>query len=121
MSETRADLSGRETTKRPFERLTRQFNALTRRRFVKARREHELARIQGQPTEGQRDMAESIASLEWSARLAEHDGSLTALREAREFRRLLLRIRGDFERSLEPRPPARRAPGRSVSEITGGG
>jgi hypothetical protein len=110
MIETRADPSGRKTTK-PFERLTRQFNPLTRRRFVKARREHELGRVQGEPTEEQQDMAESIATLEWGARFAEHEGTLRALREAREFRRLLLKVRADFELTLAPQqaPSGRKA------------
>jgi hypothetical protein len=45
-------------------------------------------------------MARSMAVLEWGSLQAEHDGSLQSLREAREHRRLLLRVLADFERSL---------------------
>jgi hypothetical protein len=53
-------------------------------------------------------MAASLAVLEWAALQSEHEGTLQSLREAREHRRLLLRVLSDFERSLAavaaPRP-----------------
>jgi hypothetical protein len=46
-------------------------------------------------------MVQSLATLEWAALSAEHTNTLQSLREAREHRRLLLRVLADFERSLE--------------------
>jgi len=79
----------------------RQFNALARRRFLKARRLHHLARVQGEPTEAQITMARSMATFEWGALAGEHEGTLASLRESREHRRLLLRVLEDFENSLQ--------------------
>ena len=78
----------------------RQFNELTRGRFVKSRCARHLARVEGYPTNAQYEMAMTMAVLEWGALQAEHEGSMRALREAREHRRLLLRVTADFERSL---------------------
>jgi len=79
----------------------RQFNALARRRFLKARRLYHLARVQGEPTEAQIAMARSMAMFEWGALAGEHESTLASLREAREHRRLLLRVLEDFENSLQ--------------------
>src|SRR5689334_12829171 len=85
--------------------LPRQFNALARSRLLKARREEYLAKVRGVPTEAQIAMVESLARLEWAALAAEHDRTLAALREAREHRRLLLKVMADFELSLtKPEP-----------------
>jgi hypothetical protein len=46
-------------------------------------------------------MATSLASLEWAAPCAERENTLRSLREAREHRRLLLRVLADFERTLD--------------------
>ena len=51
-------------------------------------------------------MARSMAMLEWGALVGEKEGSLASLREAREHRRLLLRVLADFERSLVAPSPA---------------
>jgi hypothetical protein len=102
----------------------RQFNALARRRFLKARRLHHLARVQGEPTEAQTAMASSMATCEWAALHGEHEGTLRSLREAREHRRLWLKVMADFDRSLRPKeasasqPKERRAP--RLSEIVSG-
>jgi hypothetical protein len=99
----------------------RQFNALARRRFLKARRLHYLARVQGEPTDGQIAMARSMAMFEWGALAGEHEGTLASLRESREHRRLLLRVLKDFERSLTPPrvvQQRRRAP--RLVDIVGG-
>jgi hypothetical protein len=83
--------------------IPKRFNTLTRGRFLKARRERELRRIEGEPTAAQVEMARSMALLEWGMHLATHLGTQESLREGRENARLLLRVRGDFERSLEPK------------------
>src|SRR6516165_707078 len=79
--------------------VPRRFNAESRYRFLKTRREDHLARVPGEATTAQQQMARSMAVLEWGALQCEHDGSVVSLREAREHRRLLLRVLGDFERS----------------------
>lgn len=102
----------------------RQFNALARRRFLKARRLHHLARVQGEPTEAQITMARSMATFEWGALAGEHEGTLASLRESREHRRLLLRVLEDFEQLLMPaRGVQRRTPRLTeiISEATGNG
>jgi hypothetical protein len=103
---TRTDLQRRRREPQPY--IPRQFNALTRGRFLKACRLHHLARVDGQPTEMQVELAHSAAVLQWAAMQAERDGSLQALREAREHRRLLLRVLADFERSIAQPTPASR-------------
>jgi hypothetical protein len=85
----------------------RQFNALTRRRFLKARQLHYLGRIQDEPTEAQIAMARSLPLFEWGALAGEHEGTLASLREAREHRRLLLKTLVDFEQSMRPARMAR--------------
>jgi hypothetical protein len=81
--------------------LPRQFNRVTRERFIRDRRRRCLARIiPGPPTDEQAVLAHSIACEEYAALEAEAEGGLKALREAREHRRLLARLFVDFERSL---------------------
>jgi hypothetical protein len=70
---------------------------------LKDRREQHLGRIEGEPTPAQIDMLRAMALLEWGMHLGTHLGTEQSLREGRENARLLLRIRGDFERSLEPK------------------
>jgi hypothetical protein len=89
--------------------IPRQFNALTRGRFLKARRKQHLARVPGRPSDAQIEMARSMAVLEWGALQAENEGTIPAMREAREHRRLLLRVIVDFERSMLPKAPAKPA------------
>jgi hypothetical protein len=101
--------------------LPRQFNGLTQRRYLKARRLYYLGRIHGEPTEAQVAMARSMAAFEWAALAAERQNTLQSLREGREHRRLLLRVLDDFERSLMPSPrmvQRRRAP--RLVDIIGG-
>jgi hypothetical protein len=93
---THADLQRRDATDRY---LPRRYNALTQGRFLRARRKGYLARVSGPPTVNQIEMARSMAVLEWGSLVAENEGSLQSLREAREHRRLLLRVLADFERS----------------------
>ena len=85
----------------------RQFNLLTQRRYLKARRLYYLGRIQGEPTEAQIVMTRSLAAFEWAALAAERENTLRSLREGREHRRLMLKILTDFEATLQP-PPLRR-------------
>jgi hypothetical protein len=99
--------------------IPRQFNTLTRTRFLKSRRLRHLARVQGEPTDAQHAMARSMATLEWGALVGENDGSIRGLHEAREHRRLLLKIIDDFERSLAPRPAPPPAPA-STEDILAG-
>jgi hypothetical protein len=79
----------------------RNFTRTTRERFLRDRRQRHLGRIPGQPSEAQIAEALTMANLEWNAVSAEHQNTLQSLREAREHRRLLLRVLGDFEKSLE--------------------
>jgi hypothetical protein len=74
-------------------------------RFLKAERERHLARVHGEPTNAQVEMARSMAVLEYGAFQAESENTLRSLREAREHRRLLLRVLADFEKSLVVKPP----------------
>jgi hypothetical protein len=52
-----------------------------------------------------------MAQLEYAALQCEAEGSIVSLREAREHRRLLLRVLDEFEQSLRPGRRGRRAPG----------
>src|SRR5690242_20572718 len=103
-----------ERRKTSFRRETggyvpRQFNPVTRERFLRDRRQKHLSRTIGAPTEAQIAMVQSLATLEWAALAAEREGTLMALRDAREHRRLHLRVLADFEQSLvEPEPRPRR-------------
>jgi hypothetical protein len=78
----------------------RRFNPVTRERFIRDRRFRYLAQLPDPPSDREASRIEAMVRLEWSACKAEADGSLTALREAREFRRLLERLRDDWERAL---------------------
>lgn len=82
--------------------LPRQFNSVTRERFLRSRRRRYLDRISITPTDAQTATIHSLATLEWGALSAEHENTLQSLREAREHRRLLLKVLADFERSLAP-------------------
>jgi len=99
--------------------VPRQFNPVTRERFLRDRRQKYLSRISSQPTDAQIAMVQSMARLEWAALCAEQEDSLHSLREGREHRRLLLKVLEDFRRSLEPKPPTRR-PSRSLGDIVAG-
>jgi hypothetical protein len=55
-------------------------------------------------------MIMTMAHLAWNAAFAEHLNTLQSQREAREHRRLLLRVVADFERSLD-KPAAKTRPG----------
>jgi hypothetical protein len=101
------DAAARQRTSLRFEVDTyvpRQFTRTTKMRFLRDRRQRYLSRISGQPSDGQVAMALTLASLEYAALSAERENTLQSLREAREHRRLLLRVLGDFERSLIPKP-----------------
>jgi hypothetical protein len=94
--------------------VPRRFNPLTRERFLRDRRRRYLARVPANaPTDAQASLIQTLATLEWAALSAEHEGGLQALREAREHRRLLQRLLGDFERSLVVKPP----PPPSLAEV----
>jgi hypothetical protein len=98
--------------------VPRRYNAATRERFLRDRRQGYLDRILGPPSDHQRAMIQALAQLELSALQLEAENSLIALRESREHRRLLLRVRDDFERSLTPvRRMERRRP--RLAEIIG--
>lgn len=60
------------------EYIPRVFNALTQERFVRARREKHLRRINGEPQDAQIQVAIRLATLEWGALMAERSGSLAA-------------------------------------------
>jgi hypothetical protein len=101
---TQVDAEHRKTS---FRRETggyvpRQFNPVTRERFLRDRRQKHLSRCSGKPTDAQIAMVQSLAILEWGALSAERQDTLISMREAREFRRLHLRVVADFERSLRP-------------------
>jgi hypothetical protein len=85
----------------------RRFHPGTRDRFLRSRRRAYLSRISGQPTSAQAAIVASVAQLEWNALAAEHENTLQSLREAREHRRLLLRVLADFEASIPPAPAPR--------------
>lgn len=87
--------------------VPRQFNPITRERFLRDRRRRYLSQVpSGAPTDAQATMIQSLASLEWSALLSEADGSVQALAAAREHRRLLMRLLSDFEKSVAAPPRA---------------
>jgi hypothetical protein len=72
----------------------------SRRRHERNRRALYRARISGEPTSSQLQTIDTLVALEWAAYLCEREGGLHNLREAREHRRLLLRVLADFERTL---------------------
>jgi hypothetical protein len=80
--------------------VPRQFNPVTRERFLRDRRQKYLSRVSDPATDAQIAMVQSLARLEWAALSAEQENTLHSLREGREHRRLLLRVLADFERSL---------------------
>jgi hypothetical protein len=69
-----------------------------------------LRRIPRPPTDWQATMIETLITLEWSALLDEATDTQQSRREAREHRRLFMRLLADFERSLRdtaaPAPPS---------------
>jgi len=104
------ETSRRSTRRHEPGRLTPR--ALSRpawQRFDRDRRRRYLAELPGPPTNEQSTRIESLIRCEWFALKAEVEGTLRGDREAREHRRLLDRLLGDFERSLakpmvEPKP-----------------
>ena len=97
--------------------IPRQFNPVTRERFLRDRRRRYLARVlTAAPTDAQAATIQSLASLEWGALAAEHEGSVQGMREAREHRRLLMRLLVDFEKSLIA-PPRRLTPQEALAAI----
>jgi hypothetical protein len=74
-------------------------------RFRNDRRDRYTSRIEGMPTDNQAAMIQTMIQLEWAAYRAEAEGSVRFLHEAREHRRLWMRMMADFERSLV-KPPA---------------
>jgi hypothetical protein len=107
MAMTQENAARRKTVRQELGRyVPRQFNPLTRERFLRDRRRRHLARVPtASPSDEQAATIQSLASLEWAALASEADGSLQGLREAREHRRLFQRLLGDFERSLAVPPP----------------
>ncbi len=62
-----------------------------------------------------------MVRLEWSALVAEADGTLPGLVDAREHRRLFVRLLGDFERGLERRAePAEETVDFILRDLAGG-
>jgi len=80
--------------------VPKKFTPARQYRFLLDRRRSYLARISGPPSDDQIAMAQSLSMLEWAALQAERENTLQSLREAREHRRLLLKVIVDFERSL---------------------
>ena len=86
--------------------IPRSFSKQAWHRFDQDRRRRYLERLGGLPSDVQAARIDTLVRLEWSALRAEAEGTLRADREAREHRRLLDKLLGDFERSLEKRKPA---------------
>jgi len=82
----------------------RSFSQQARYRFNRDRRRKYLRRIDGIPTDRQVSLIDSMIRLEWASLVAEAEGGLAGLREAREHRRLKERLTDDFEASLVPQP-----------------
>jgi hypothetical protein len=82
----------------------RRFNALTKSRFLPGRERLYRARIEGEPTDRQTALIQTLARLEWAALKAEAEGTLVGYREAREHRRLFQRLLDDFEATLPGAP-----------------
>lgn len=128
MAASRAPARSRTPSRRnPLGRYTPQsLSKPSQYRFVRDRRAGYLARIGGPPSDAQSATIELLISLEWAALVAENEGGLIGFREAREHRRLLLRILADFERSLTPRKAspaehlAQRTAGRTTADILAG-
>jgi hypothetical protein len=80
--------------------MPRRFSKPAWWRFARDRRRRYLAQIDGQPSDAQASLIDTLVQLEWSALAAEHEGGLQAFRESREHRRLLARLLADFERSF---------------------
>ena len=94
----------------------RSFSRVARLRFDRDRRQRYVSRIPDEPSNWQASLIDSMIRLEWSSLVAEAEGGLVGLREAREHRRLFQRLLGDFERTLQPKP-GRPAARRSLQEI----
>jgi hypothetical protein len=105
-----ADFSQRNTT-------PRRFTALVKSRFLPGRERLYRERIDGEPTDRQVALIQTLARLEWSALKAEWYASrtegvasLSSDRESREHRRLYDRLLDEFETTLAPPPKKRRGP-----------
>jgi hypothetical protein len=86
-------------------------SAQSRRRHDRDRRTMYFNRIVDEPSDFQRQTIDTLIFLEWSAFVAESEGGLVALREAREHRRLFQKLMVDFEKSLVAKPePAPKPP-----------
>jgi hypothetical protein len=94
--------------------VPRRFNAVTRERLFRDRMWRYLAQLPGPPTDRQAQTIQTLCRLEYSALKAEASDDLRALREAREFRRLLERLRDDWERAID-KSAAKEHP-RSIAE-----
>lgn len=90
--------------------LPRRFSSRSRHRFDVARRRAYLSRLPAAPSAWQASTIDALIAIEWAALEAESRlGDTAAAREAREHRRLLMRLMSDFERSLTASaPPSRR-------------
>jgi len=110
--------------------MPRRFSKPAWHRFNRDRRRRYLADLLGSPPNNeQAARIESLVRIEWSALRAEAEGTLAADREAREHRRLLDRLLGDWKRTLatlpvKPLSPAvhlaNRAAGRTAADILAG-
>jgi len=89
--------------------------------FLRQRRQLYLARVSGRPSTAQVAMVLTLARLEWSALVAEHENTLQGDREGREHRRLLLRLLAEFEETLTKPPVPEKPSGVDavLAEMTG--
>jgi hypothetical protein len=85
--------------------IPRSFSKQAWHRFDQDRRRLYLDDLGGLPSHSQACRIDALIRLEWLANKYEAQGTLQADREAREHRRLLERLRADWERSLA-KPPA---------------
>jgi hypothetical protein len=84
------------------------FSQHSRWRFGRNRKASYLNRIVGEVTPWQVSTIATLVSLEWAALVAEsRHADMVAGREAREHRRLFMRLLADFEKSLTALPPKR--------------
>jgi hypothetical protein len=68
--------------------LPRQFNPVTRERFLRDRGRLYLSCISGAPSDAQRALIHSMTSLEWAALASEKEGALVGFRPSGPFARV---------------------------------
>jgi len=90
--------------------VPRSFSDQAWHRFDQDRRRLYLDELGGLPSHSQATRIDALIRLEWLAFKYEAQGTLQADREAREHRRLLERLRADWERALAKAAAAAPAP-----------